>query len=89
MTTKETTKRTPSPETLRKRTMNAYIDAQAATAKAKTAMVAALERYSEAADNECEARNDCLTASLPVTLEPTHYGLVALGGADRAEAGKP
>lgn len=86
MTTKT---RNVSPETLRKRTSNAYIDAQAKTAKAKAAMVSALERYIEAADNECEARNECLSAGLPVNLEPTHYGLSACGVpiSDGAEKG--
>lgn len=64
------TTRTPSPETLRKRTSNAYIDAMAETKKAFIAVGAAHARYEEAASAELAARKECIEAGLPVANMP-------------------
>lgn len=73
--TTETKKRSPSPETLRKRASNAYIDAQAESQKSMTALVAAVNRYNAATAGEMTARKACEAASLPVGPEPKRLRL--------------
>ncbi|HKX46192.1 MAG TPA: hypothetical protein VJP77_05780 [Planctomycetota bacterium] len=54
----------------KKKAANAYIDAQARTAKARAALDAAMERYAGATSDEEAAREECARLEMPVGNPP-------------------
>ncbi|MFI5402436.1 MAG: hypothetical protein ACHQ1G_05825 [Planctomycetota bacterium] len=54
----------------KKKAANAYIDAQAKSAKARASLDAAMERYAAATCAEEEARAECARLEMPVGNPP-------------------